>query len=271
MAHRRDNPEIEGRHGIVTVDELHGAGVDKYGIRSRVRSGRLHRIHPGVYAIGRPELSQQGIWLAAVLSYPGAVLSHRSAAELWEILPVKAGPVHVAVSGTAGKRRRDGVVVHRLVTLSPEEMTIRNEIPVTSVARTLHDLTRTAPTWEARKARRQAEFRRYSIRRSPRDDGTASDGEADFLAFCVRHGLPRPEVNVPVGPFVADFLWREKRLIVEIDDYSTHGSESMFAEDRRRDFELRGRGFEVLRMTREQLRTEPAKIAAILRARLARQ
>ena len=270
MAHRRDNgSEPEGRHGVVTIEELRAAGIDKYGVRSRVKSGRLHRKHPGVYAVGREELSREGLWLAAVRSYPEASLSHRSAAELWKLLPVGPGPIHVAIPGAAGKRRREGVVVHRLVSLTAEDVTVREEIPVTNVPRTLHDLARTAPARVVKKARRQAEFLGYATKRSDDDDGTASDGEADFLAFCVRHGLPMPEVNVPVGPFVADFLWREERLIVEIDDYATHGSELMFDDDRRRDFELRGRGFEVLRLTRAQLRTEPAKIAAILRGRLA--
>jgi hypothetical protein len=264
-----DTPPLdEFPHGVITFEQLKDAGVTKSGIQKRVRSKRIHRIHPGVFAIGRKELSQRGLWLAAVLSYPDAVLSHRSAAELWGLVPEAGGPIHVAVAGRGGKRPRDGVIVHRLPSLKSADRTIRDHIPVTTPARTLHDLAFTDPPREVKRARRQAEFRRYAIKRSPDDDGTASDGEVDFLAFCRRHGLPMPEVNVRVGPFVADFLWREKRLIVEMDDYSTHGSELMFSEDRSRDLDLRGRGYEVLRLTVAQLRAEPAKVAAILRARL---
>ena len=269
MAPPRDNRVLAGfPHGVITVEQLGEIGISDSGIRSRIRSNRLHRIHRGVYAIGREELSQRGLWLAAVLSYPDAVLSHRSAAELWRLLPEQGGPIHVAVDGRAGKRHREGVKVHRLVTLRPSHKTVYADIPVTTVARTLHDLARTAPPWEVRRARRQAEYLRYPVKRAGDDDGSASDGEAEFLMFCVRFELPEPEVNIRIGPFVVDFLWREKRLIVEVDEFSTHGSPEMFAEDRRRDLDLRGRGFEVLRLTTEQLRTEPAKIAAILRSRL---
>lgn len=271
MAHQRDtNGMLDRPYGLVTIAELRNIGIDKHGVHSRIRSGRLHRIHPGVYAVGRRELSQRGLWLAAVLSYPAAVLSHRSAAELWRLLPEQpGGPIHVTVDGTAGKRHREGVKVHRLVSIRHTHKAICEDIPVTTVARTLHNLARTARPWEVRRARRQAEYLRYPVQRAGDDDGSASDGEAEFLMFCVRFDLPEPEVNVRIGPFVADFLWREKRLIVEIDEFSTHGSPEMFAEDRRRDFDLRGRGFEVLRLTTDQLRTQPAKIAAILRARLA--
>jgi hypothetical protein len=139
---------------------------------------------------------------------------------------------------------------------------------VTTVARTLHDLARTASRRDVRRARRQAEFLRYPVVRSGDDDGTASGGEAGFLRFCRRWDLPIPEVNVRIGRFVADFLWRERRLIVEIDDFSTHGSAGMFADDRLRDLELRGLGYEVLRLVPEQFESEPAKVAAILRRRL---
>src|ERR1700742_129158 len=88
------------QHGVVTVEQLNGAGIDKHGVAWRVRSGRLHRLHRGVYAVGHRSLSWRGRWLAAVLAMgDGAVLSHESAIALWEFLRPISGPIHVAVGG----------------------------------------------------------------------------------------------------------------------------------------------------------------------------
>ncbi|HET9120291.1 MAG TPA: type IV toxin-antitoxin system AbiEi family antitoxin domain-containing protein [Solirubrobacterales bacterium] len=75
------------QHGVVSVQQLYAAGLSSSTVGDRVNAGRLHRVHRGVYAIGHPHLSDRGRWLAAVLaSGKGAVLSHRSAGELWGIL-----------------------------------------------------------------------------------------------------------------------------------------------------------------------------------------
>src|ERR1700761_893540 len=90
---------IAGRqHGVVTVEQLAEAGIDKDGVAWRVRTGRLHRLHRGVYAVGHRSLSWRGRWLAAVLAVgDGAVLSHSSAAALWQFLRPIQGPAHGTV------------------------------------------------------------------------------------------------------------------------------------------------------------------------------
>jgi hypothetical protein len=91
-------------------------------ITRRIQAGRLHRIHRGVYAVGHRRLSDEGRWLAAVLACgEDAVLSHLSAAELWGIRRRTRrlsgadgrGDIHVTVQGVAGKRKREGIVIHR--------------------------------------------------------------------------------------------------------------------------------------------------------------
>ncbi len=72
-------------------------------------------------------------------------------------------------------------------------------------------------------------------------------------------------MNVQVGSFIADFLWPESRLIVELDGYRAHGTRSAFEADRSRDVELKLRGFEVLRFTWRQLTSEPAHVASTVR------
>lgn len=169
--------EIAARqHGVLSVRQLAEAGVGKDGVLRRMRTGRLHRVHRGVYAAGHVALSSHGRWMAAVLAcgrarrpvdrsedearvdrdprqpgvgatrtildHWGAALSHCSAARHWELLPFRDGPVDVSVSGGGGKSRRTGIRMHRSVSLLPADVTLRNGIPVTTPARTIADLRR---------------------------------------------------------------------------------------------------------------------------------
>jgi very-short-patch-repair endonuclease len=102
-----------------------------------------------------------------------------------------------------------------------------------------------------------------------RRDHTRSDLERDFLRICKRRRLPYPEINVRVGPYLVDFLWRERRLAVETDGYGYHRGRQAFRDDRRRDLDLRGCGFEVVRLSEEQVADEPEQVAKILRKVLA--
>jgi hypothetical protein len=97
--------QIAGRqYGVVSAAQLAAAGISKDGVTRRVREGRLHRLHRGVYAVGHRRLSNEGIWLAAVLACgEGAALSHRSAAALWSLLPASRGVVDVTVPGSGGR------------------------------------------------------------------------------------------------------------------------------------------------------------------------
>src|SRR4051794_5434535 len=69
------------QHWHLTYDQLIGLGYTRHAIAHRVGNGRLHPVHPRVYAVGRPDAGREGAWMAAVLSHgPGALLSHDSAA-----------------------------------------------------------------------------------------------------------------------------------------------------------------------------------------------
>ena len=132
--------------------------------------------------------------------------------------------------------------MHRSTTLTPADVTIHRGIPVTTVARTLRDLG-------------------YGPER------TRSELERLFLRICRVHGIPRPGVNIKVGPHRVDFLWRAKRLVVEVDGYRYHSDRASFRADRARDRYLGGRGFAVLRFADEELDDPPAVVAS-LKARL---
>jgi very-short-patch-repair endonuclease len=94
--------------------------------------------------------------------------------------------------------------------------------------------------------------------------------EAQFMALVRRHRLPRPEVNVQVDRHEVDFLWRDQRLVVEVDGWKSHRTRSAFEEDRARDARLKLLGFEVLRLTWRQIESDSAMVAATIRALLAR-
>jgi very-short-patch-repair endonuclease len=119
------------------------------------------------------------------------------------------------------------------------------------------------------RAIRQAGVLGLAIGEDLRWDRSRSDLERDFLQICKRHGLPRPEVNMQVDIYLVDFLWRDCGLAVETDGYLYHRGRRAFRDDRRRDLDLRARGLEVLRLSEEQVSTEPDRIATILREVLA--
>lgn len=148
-------------------------------------------------------------------------------------------------------------------------MTLRNGIPVTTPARTISDLRGTGPEWELRRAIRQADVLGLPTGPVPGWDRTRSDLERDFLGICRRHRLPLPEVNVRVGRFLVDFLWRDQRLIVETDGYRYHRGRQAFEDDRARSLELRARGFEVIRLSEKQVAEEPRSVVEALRPILA--
>lgn len=242
------------QHGVITAAQLARVGLSRNGISQRAGAGRLHRVHRGVYAVGHPGLSREGRWLAAVLACGArAVLSHRSAAELWDMLPPADGPAHVTVPGDHGRKRRSGLKVHRSSVLSRRDCTRRKGIPVTRPGPTLADLKRVAPPEQVRRALRQAEVLRLPLPADQERDATRSELERRFLALCRRHGLPAPQVNARVDGFLVDFLWRDRKLIVETDGYRYHRGRAAFEDDRARDLRLKLLGYDVLRLTERQL------------------
>ncbi len=308
--------EVAARqHGVITASQLRAVGFDRAAIVRRVKAGRLHRVHRGVYAVGHSALSLHGRWMAAILAsgrrgrtagvgYGDAApcrpneqggrdrdgsssildfwrvaLSHRSAAADWGLLSPVQGPVDVSVPGDGGKATRRGIRMHRSVSLRPVDVTLHAGIPVTTPARTIADLRRAAAirggqrivsAWELRRAIRQADVLGLPTGSPPERDRTRSDLERDFLRLCRRHRLPAPEVNVRIGRHLVDFLWRERRLVVETDSYHYHRGRVAFQDDRRRDLDLRALGYEAIRISEAQLNDEPQRVVEVLRSELKR-
>jgi predicted transcriptional regulator of viral defense system len=286
----------KGQHGVVARRQLLSLGIGKEAIEWRLRSGRLHRLHRGVYAVGHRALSREARWMAAVLFCgPEAVLSHRSAAALWGIR-VSSGAIEVTAPS---KSRSRGRIRRHFAVLPADEVTERNGTPVTTVPRTIFDLAAVEPIGLVEQALRQVErLRLYDalsltdlLARYPRRHGSRTvreclrrlhdlpDGftreklEARFLAFLDRYGFPRPRLNawLTIGShrYQVDCLWPAQKVIVELDGYATHGTRHAFEGDRDRDRRLLAAGYRGPRVTWRHLHEIPDEIAADLRALLA--
>jgi very-short-patch-repair endonuclease len=279
------------QRGIVARSQLLDAGLSRDAIGRRLRAGRLHSIHRGVYAVGHAVLVSGARELAAVLACgPGAVVSHASAARLFKLLPHPAqpGPVHVTVvERDCGHVK--GITIHRVRSMGPDEVGTLAGIPITSPARTILDLAATdKQTLEQALAEAHAQrleprarllplLDRYPRRRGMRtlralladDDGarlTRSEAERRFLRLVRRARLPAPETNVRLGAYEVDFLWRDQRLVVEVDGYWFHSSRQAFERDRAKEAELRNRGLRLRRFSWRQVTADPeATIADLAR------
>jgi very-short-patch-repair endonuclease len=275
---RRELVEIElaigriaGRqHRLIGIEQLRSLGVSDSAVSRRVATGRLYRVFRGVYAVGTPDLTQRGRWKAATMACgEGAVLSHRSAAELWRIVDEADGDSQITVPVAGGRARRDGIRLHRIPSLPSGATTARDNIPVTKPQRTLEDLSRQVTPGELRVAVRQAEFLELPVDAAALvPDLAASPLELEFLRLVRRHHLPRPEVNVWIGRYRVDFLWRARRVIVETDGRRAHTGAVASAEDQARDRKLTALGFVVLRFTYGQVVGEARDVAAQVRAAL---
>jgi len=288
----------ERQHGVVAHRQLLELGLGRRAIGHRLERGRLQGVHRGVYALGHRGLSRSGRWVAAVLAAgPGAVLSHRSAADLWGIR--RSARPRIDVTRPGRRHGGLGIELFHCACLREDEMTVLEGIPVTTASRTLLDLAAVLPRQQLERALREAEVRRLGdaaslavlLVRHPRRRGTAmlrsilasgrvEDGvtrsalEERFLVFLDANVLPRPQLNAHLdvhGPLLeCDCVWRAERLVVELDGHATHSPRSAFERDRARDRALNAAGWRVLRITWRQLHGEAEAVAADLRALLGR-
>jgi hypothetical protein len=275
--------------GLVTREQLVERGMSTRGISDWVQGGRLHRLYRGVYAYGHDRLRAEGRWLAAVLACgPGAVLSHSSAAQLWELRHSNSTLVDVTVPSRNGRIRRAGIRIHRSGRLAPEEVAESSGIPVTTVARTLLDLADALEMQALRRAVTEAEYRRRFdltaidavVQANPGRRGrklmtaavegrlhrTRSPLEDRFLAFLDRWGVEEPESGVWIEGYEVDFIWTRAGLVVELDGVVAHGTRQAINADRLRDRVLWRRGIRTMRLTSEALRDAEAVLADLAQA-----
>lgn len=279
---------VRRQHWVITRVQLLALGFSRKAIAHRVATGRLHPIYPGVYAVGRRELSELGTFIAAVLACgEGAALSHTSAAALWGIRRQEAGPIHVTTPGS--RRGHEGIVLHRRKDVSP---TRHQGVAVTTPIDTLIDLAASlepdAPeatvneadhlglTTPAKLRRALDQTRRPGVKalRELLDlhtfAVTQTRLERRFLPIARRVGLPKPLTQAYVNGYRVDFFFPTLGLVVETDGGRHHRTPFQQTKDRRRDQAHQAAGLTVLRFTHAQVFHEPEHVEATLAAVAAR-
>jgi predicted transcriptional regulator of viral defense system len=264
------------QHGVISVRQLRALGLDRYWVRRRVENGSLHRLYLGVYAVGLPRVSLRGRYLAAVMACGrGAVLSHRSAADVWGLRPNAAGHLEVTVP-----RHREGplgVQVHRTRMLAPQDFTVHDGIPVTSVARTLldlsavvkapelataidraersriFDLTAVVDVLDRAQGRRGAQALRQAIA-AYEPSTQKSLLERRFKALLkTAADIPSPAFNAAVegeqATHEVDAFWADQSLAIQLDGFEFHRTRRDRERDAASDADLELAGHRVMRLT----------------------
>jgi Protein of unknown function (DUF559) len=267
------------------------AGLTPQMIKTRVSHGGLNRLHRGVYAVGHRALTVESRWMAAVLAYgPDAVLSHRSAGQLWGLYPRSRIAPEVTAPGS--KLGKGGIVIHRGVFPVDEVVRVQG-IPVTSVPRTMFDLAGMLKEREVERAWNEMEVREYRaqlsvpdlIERYPGRKGTIllarlanskmlpvgitrNDLEEAFLGLIDRFNLPRPRMNAHLAIrdrfYEIDCLWEDRKIAIELDGGGAHGTKRAFQKDRERDRILTAERYTTARITWDQIQLTPSEVASDL-------
>jgi predicted transcriptional regulator of viral defense system len=275
------------QHGVVSIRQLEQRlGFSHQAVIRAAASGRLHRVHRGVYAVGHADLSRRGECLAAVLSVgPGALLSYYSAGWLWGLWRGSPKPIHV--TGFVPRHSPPkSLTRHRARNLGEEDRALVDGIPATSVARTLLDLAWKLRSDQLRRVLERAEELglldldaihavidrnrghhgakrlRYALDIYKPAIYTRSEFERRFVDHLVASGLPRPATGWTELGYELDLYWPELRFGVELDAWETHRTHDAFERDHDRDLDFALAGIETIRVSERQFRREPDLIAA---------
>lgn len=279
------------QHGVVGRRQLLSIGIGSGLIEHSLKVGRLVPVFRGVYAVGRPIGSHRSAWMAASLAGgPTCVVSGATSAAVWGFmkpssrLEVSRVEAHsLTMEGLTAHHDRLRLTGHRSGLL-PAERTYRGPIPVMSVAGTLVQLAGSLEEKDLRRAfieasrcglvgrgtlhkcveigsgyKGAAALRELIDQWHPGLTRTRSVLEGEFLLLCSRSGIEAPEVNVRLCGLEVDCLWRQERVIVELDGRAFHGDGFSFERDRIRQNTLVKAGYLVFRWTWKMVVDEPAE------------
>lgn len=289
---RRAASIAASQHGVVARSQLRDAGLSERQIDLAVAARRVRFVHRGVLQLGVGPLTPDGVWRAATLAAGrGAVLSHRSAASAWELLPAASTEVEVSIPRRSAVRR-PGLRVHRHPGLRADEATALRGIPITTPARTLLDLAASLPDGRVRRVVKQSELAgRFDLRavdrlmqRHPRHRGTSrlravlaswstppttrSELEVAFVALCHREGFPAPTMNASVAGYEVDATFVPWSLAVELDGRAFHTGLAAWEDDHQRRADLVVAGWRFIALTHRQVTADGGRRAAALLERL---
>ncbi len=290
------------QHGLVTSDQLLEIGLSPDHRRRLALSGRLERVHPGVFRIG----GANGGWLqqvhASTLGVRGpALTSHRTAARMLGLDGISDRVIEVVTERWKRPTRRAGVVLHESTDLVRGDCTIIDGIPVTSPVRTLLDLGAVVSSLRleaaldsasrlrllqltellqrfrevARRGRRGVgRLRPLLAERTGDDLGPDSVFETRMRRLMRDAGLPEPtcqfEVRGAGWVMFLDFAWPSHKVALECDSLAYHLGRRRLQWDDARQNRLVLLGWTVLRFTWRDLVDHPGRVIAQVRAALRR-
>ena len=219
--------------GLSAIDSSLALGFTRNEIDHRARTTGLIRLHRGVYAVGHEALNDRGRMIAGLLAAgPGAVLSHRTAAALWKLIPSLPPFVEVTLTDRRPRQPRRPQ--------DPPREAARDHAPRRPPG---HHAARTLKDFPDPRAWSEALYLGLIDRADapPGAEPTRSELERKLLTALAAAGLPRPLVNHPIGRYRVDYFWPEHKLVVETDGWAGHGHRIAFERDRARDAVAAGR------------------------------
>jgi very-short-patch-repair endonuclease len=288
---------VAGRQlGLFTTTQAIEAGFSESAIRRNLRTGAWVRVRHRVLMVGgSPATWEQSVLAAVLATDPRAVASHDTAAQLWDLPDLGARSLEVTTDRPSWVRQ-PGVQSHRTTTFLREEQTVRHGIPVTTVARTIVDVSArysVAQLGEAvDHATRKGKLRLDSLRRCvaelapapgrllhrvhsvlakrlPGYEPGESDLEMRVLRAIVGAGLREPtqqhRVTLAGRRCRIDLAYPEISVAMEVDGWEHHRSRTAFDRDRARENDFVAAGWRVLRFTSQ---SESADIARVVKALL---
>jgi hypothetical protein len=287
--------------GLVTVSQLQALGISETSIRRLVLSGRLARQCRSVYRLPGAAVDGRLELRALLLATAPSWASHRSAAALFGLPGFRFGVPEITLPANPSRRRR-AAEVHETNALPELHQRVVDGIPVTSVARTLLDLTavlqprrveraldnalarrlvtlaalhRVLDDCAARGRRKLATFRSLLDERTDGYIAPESELEARFIELARVHCLPEPERQVDLGDADGwvgrvDFRF-PGNVIVEVDGYDGHSQLLDRQADQARDRRLAAEGWHVLRFGWADVTVGEAAVAAAVRAAIKRR
>lgn len=288
------------QHGVVSRQQLLKNGGHPRTISRFVLANKCFPVFPGVYLVGRPQLTRDGLLMASLLSSgDGSVLAARTSASLWgflkhqnpiEVLRTQKGRRSRALIRVEGQRWWPELVVHRCHDLPVDDVTVRRGFRLTSPERTLLDCAARLPEKDFGWAFMEADrlellddrslqacagrsrgrkgggvFKSMVFRRIPNISEARSILEAIVLELVQSGLIPQPEINRRTHKYRPDFRWSAPGVLVEADGYEFHRGREAFENDTSRQNDLRAEGWTVLRFTWRMVTERPEEVASTIR------
>lgn len=287
----------EGQHAVVARYQLRKVGITRDARRRRARSTDWEAVTDRVLRlVGSPGTDQQRAMAAVLDAGPGAVLSHASAAALWNLPGFRLDRLEVSRERRRSSRPAALAVVHHPLVLPAHHCTVRDGIPVTTLGRTVLDLASTEHSARFELAAHAAvrlgltweHLGSVHAELPPVRPGTGvirallaanlgrpplgSGLEGRVLRLLAAAGLPEPrrQVDLGAGDWIGrvDFYFPAARLVLEVDGEWWHDGALDTQRDRRRTAALEAAGFRVLRLPERLIRRSPDEVPGLVRAAL---